>query len=156
MVDLSKILVQDAMSEVTQVVKPCEKLDEVAEIFQQHQIGSLPVVDAFGKCIGIITGSDLVRFQSELAGADSKISHGVSFEPTPRESDGCLEFTPHSLDEVQRYMTTALQTVDPDVPLSTAACIMCEQNIHHLIVLDGSQRPRGILSSLDILAKLRG
>jgi CBS domain-containing protein len=156
MIDLDKIVVRDAMSAVTYTVSPIDKLDSVAELFQKHGIASLPVVDEIGKCIGIITGSDLVRFQSELARADSQISHGVSFEPTPRESDGCLEFTPHSLDEVQRQMTTVLQTVEPDISLGAASRIMCEQHIHHLIVLDQSHRPIGILSSLDILAKLKG
>jgi len=156
MIDIEKTLVRDAMNAVTHTVSPTEKLDVVADLFQQQKINSVPVVDELGKCLGIITGSDLVRFQSELARAESKISHGVSFEPTRRESDGCLEFTPHSLDEVQRFMTTVLQTVESDITLLVASRIMCEQHIHHLIVLDDSHRPAGILSSLDILAKLKG
>lgn len=154
--DLDNILVRDAMSQVTITVSPTEKLDVVAELFQKHHIASVPVVDEVGKCIGIITGSDLVRFQSELTGSDASISHGVQFEPIPRESDGCLEFAPHPVNEVQRQMTTVLQTIEPEVSLGTASQIMCEQHIHHLIVLDESQRPTGILSSLDILAKLNG
>ena len=144
------------MRSVTVTVSPTEKLDAVAELFQQHSVSSVPVVDEVGKCIGIITASDLVRFQAELAKADTQISHGVTFEPSPRESDGCLEFKPHPLDEIQRHMTTTLQTVDSDISLAAATRIMCEQHIHHLIVLNSSMQPAGILSSLDILAKLNG
>ena len=154
--DLNKIPVKEAMCSVDHTVTPIEKLDVVANLFRQHSLDSVPVVDEMGKCLGIITSSDLVRFQSELAGTDAQISHGVSFEPTRRESDGSLEFTPHPFDEVQRQMTTVLQTVGPDMSLMTASQIMCEQHIHHLIILDDSQRPVGILSSLDILEKLQG
>jgi CBS domain-containing protein len=154
--DLNKVPVSEAMSAVKHTVSPIEKLDVVANLFQQHALNSIPVVDELGKCVGIITSSDLVQFQSELAGNDAQISHGVSFEPTRRDSDGSLEFTPHPFDEVQRQMTTVLQTVEPDISLMAASQIMCEQHIHHLIVLDDSQRPVGILSSLDILAKLKG
>ena len=154
--DLDKVPVRDAMRAVQHTVSPIEKLEAVANLFQEHSLDSVPVVDELGRCLGIITSSDLVRFQSELTGTDAQISHGVSFEPTRRETDGILEFTPHPFDEVQRQMTTVLQTVEPDISLTTASQIMCEQHIHHLIVLDDSQRPVGILSSLDILAKLKG
>jgi CBS domain-containing protein len=154
--DLNKISVSEAMSAVKHTVSPIDKLDVVANLFQKHSLNSIPVVDELGKCLGIITSSDLVQFQSELAGKDAQISHGISFEPTRRESDGSLEFIPHPFDEVQRQMTTVLQTVEPDTSLMAASRIMCEQHIHHLIVLDDSQRAVGILSSLDILAKLKG
>ena len=40
------------------------------------------------------------------------------------------------------------------VSLTDAAFVMTEQNIHHLVVLDDSDRAIGILSSLDLLTKL--
>ena len=155
-VDINSISVGAAMSHAEFCVAQTDKLDDVARIFQEKGCNSAPVIDGCGKCIGIITSSDLVRYQSQLADVNSKIDHGMSFEVTQREGDGSLELTQHPFDEVQRHMTTCLQTVEKNEPLTMASRIMCDQHIHHLIVLDESDRPAGILSSLDILAKLNG
>ena len=128
----------------------------MAKLFQQNSIDAAPVVDETGKCLGILTNSDLVRFQSELPEMDSHIDGGMSFETQRRQSDGSLELVQHPFDEVQRHMTRCLQTIDQAGTLRLASKIMREQRIHHLIVLDDSQRPTGILSSLDILTKLDG
>jgi CBS domain-containing protein len=42
-------------------------------------------------------------------------------------------------------------TVDADEPLLTAAQVMQEHDVHHLVVVSGRDpRPIGILSSLDV------
>ncbi len=154
MTTIDSISVSEAMSPVEFTVSQWEKLDGVAQMFQQRGINSAPVVDEFGKCVGIITSGDLVRFQSELAEIDTRINHGLSFEVTQSPASGSLEIVEHPFDEVKRQMTSCLQTIDQSSSILLASKIMCDQNIHHLIVLDQSQRPVGILSSLDILAKL--
>ena len=151
---IDSIKIRDAMSLVEFTVSPCDKIDEVAKLFQQHHVNSAPVVDEFDRCIGIITSEDLVRFQSELTEVNSGINQGLSFEVTQQQTDGSLKIVSHPFDEVQRQMTATLQTIDQSQSLRLAAKMMCEQHVHHLIVLDDAQRPYGILSSLDILAKL--
>ncbi len=153
---LDAIQVGDAMSPVEFTVSPIQKLESVAKLFQQNGIDAAPVVDETGKCLGILTNSDLVRFQSELSEMDSHIDGGMSFETQRRQADGSLELVQFPFDEVQRHMTRSLQTIDPGSSLRLASKIMREQRIHHLLVLDDSQRPTGILSSLDILNKLDG
>ena len=146
--------VRDVMSEATHVVSAIGKISEVAKLFCENRINSAPVVDEAGHCIGLITSSDLVRFQSQVDSEYSRIDHGMSFDVTQSENDGPIELVPHPFDEVQRHMSSGLQTISPDRSLSDAARIMTEQHIHHLIVLDESERPIGIVSSLDLLTKL--
>jgi predicted transcriptional regulator len=153
---LDIVKVGDAMSPVKFTISPIQKLGAVAMLFQQNGIDAAPVVDETGKCMGILTNCDLVRFQAELPEMDSHIDGGMSFEAEHRQSDGCLELVQHPFDEVQRHMTRCLQTIDQASSLRLASRIMREQRIHHLIVLDNAQRPTGILSSLDILTKLDG
>jgi CBS domain-containing protein len=156
MTDLKKLTVGDAMSEIQVTVAPTQKLEEVANLFQLHRFHSVPVVDSADKCIGIITSHDLVRYQSELSGVDSKLHHGMTFEMEQNTEDGESKLVSHPFDEVQRHMTSEIQTVKTSLPLVEAAKIMCHQKIHHLIVLDESQCPVGMLSSLDILARFQG
>lgn len=153
---LDVLKVVDAMSPVKFTISPIQKLDSVAKLFQQNGIDGAPVVNETGKCVGILTNCDLVRYQAELPEVNSHIDGGMSFEPERRQSDGSLELVAHPFDEVQRHMTLCLQTIDQTSTLRLALRIMREQKIHHLIVLDDAQRPTGILSSLDILTKLDG
>ena len=155
-VDLDAIQVQDAMRPVLFTVSPIQKIDQVAELFNQHSVVAAPVVDEIGKCIGIITATDLVRYQSQLGEVNSHIDRGMTFETENRNSDGCIELVAHPFDEVQRHMTPSLQTIKGTSSVGLASRIMREQHIHHLIVLDESLRPAGVLSSLDILSKLDG
>ena len=151
---LDSVHVGDAMHPVRFTVSPIEKLDAVAKLFEKHDTNSAPVVDELGRCVGIITTRDLVRSQSLMSDMDARIDHGVSFDVSLRREDGSIELIPHPFDEVQRQMTSQIQTIDENDSLELAATIMCQLHIHHLLVLDGSQRPIGILSALDILAKL--
>jgi len=142
------------MNPAKYVVSAIQKIDEVATLFSENRINSAPVVDEAGRCIGIITSSDLVRFQSQANDIYSRIDHGLSFDVTQTKPGEPVELVPHPFDEVQRHMSTGIQTIDGESELAEAAMIMTEQHIHHLIVLDKSGRPVGILSSLDLLAKL--
>lgn len=153
-IDWDTIQVQDAMSPIEFTVKPIQGVDHVARLFQQHCQFAAPVVDELGKCIGIITSTDLVRYQSQLTDVESHIDGGMNFETEHRGSDGHIELVAHPFAEVQRHMSSCVQTIDRSSSLGLASRIMREQRIHHLIVLDASLRPEGILSSLDILSKL--
>ena len=153
---LDVVQVGDAIRPMKLTISPMQKLDEVARLFQENGIDAAPVVDETGKCVGILTNCDLVRFQAELPEVSSHIDGGMTFETERRESDGSVEIVSHPFDEVQRHMTRCLQTIDQSSTLRLASKIMREQSIHHLIVLDDDQRPIGILSSLDILSKLDG
>lgn len=152
--DLETIQIHETMSPVTVTVTRTQNLGDVAKLFQEHKINSAPVVDEMGRCVGIITSADLVRFQSQLADVGARIDHGLSFELSQKELGGSIEIVQHPFDEADRHMTSEVQTVDRSTSLVQASKIMCLQGVHHLIVLDDAEHPIGILSSLDILKKI--
>ena len=144
----------DAMSRAPKVVSTATKIQEVASLFNEHAISSAPVVDESGRCIGLITSTDLIRFQSQIESAFARIDHGMTFEIQRTTRDGQMEVVSHPFDEVQRHMTTAIQSISADRSLVEAAEFMSHQHVHHLVVLDDSEHVIGTLSSLDLLAKL--
>ena len=144
----------DAMSGTPKVVSAATKIQEVASLFSEHSISSAPVVDESGRCIGLITSTDLIRFQSLTESAVARIDHGMTFEIQPTHHDGQMQVVAHPFDEVQRHMATAIQSISADHSLVEAANFMSSQHVHHLVVLDDSERVIGTLSSLDLLAKL--
>lgn len=58
---ISKNMVGDFMSKDVVSISPDSTLIEVAEILDKHKIDRLPVIDAKGKLIGIISRTDLLR-----------------------------------------------------------------------------------------------
>lgn len=153
-VNLKEIAVRDAMTRVVLTVSPTDKIDHVSVLFSEQNIHSAPVVDGVDHCIGIITSTDLIRFQSKLGSIDSQLNRGLDFDVSHKKWNGTIDLVPQPFDEVQQQMSTCLQTITEAESLYQASIVMCEQQIHHLVVLSDSQRPIGILSALDILRSL--
>lgn len=54
------MLVQDIMTADVITIAPHATIREVAELMRQHSVSGLPVVDAGGKVVGIVTEIDLI------------------------------------------------------------------------------------------------
>jgi CBS domain-containing protein len=66
-----ELRVSDAMSEGgLWCVSPDTELEKVCSVMEQHQVRRVPVVDAKGKCCGIIAQADIARQGSDSAVAD--------------------------------------------------------------------------------------
>jgi len=89
------------------VVSPGTSLAEAARLFAQGEISGLPVIDADGQVVGIVTESDLLN---ALLG------------PTAVE-------TP-----IRTMMTTPVVTVDEFTPADTIIRLLRERGFHHLPV----------------------
>ena len=101
---------------------------QVARLMTMHDISAVPVVDAHGYLVGIITRTDLVV----LRGYD----------------DYWREL------QAEHAMQHDLSTIGPDATVAEASRLMSQRKVHRLIVCDGDdghQRPIGILSQTDIV-----
>jgi CBS domain-containing protein len=114
-------------------------MDLAAATLAQAAVSGAPVVDGDGRCIGVVTATDFLRFAhcGTLAPND-----GSEWDDTAYEGDSVL------------HHMSAVQSVAADTPLVKAAEIMCAQHIHRLVVLDDRAAPAGIVSTLDIMAAL--
>jgi len=61
--------VGDVMSTPPLTIKPTADIHEAAHIMEAHRIKRLPVVDDFGRLIGVISRADIVRGITKLTGA---------------------------------------------------------------------------------------
>jgi IMP dehydrogenase len=95
---------------------------DVLKLTQQHKISGLPVVDAGGRVVGIVTNRDL-RFETEL---DQPIRNIM----TPREK---------------------LVTVSEGEPLEKALTLMHKHRLERVLVVNGSFELRGLITVKDIL-----
>jgi IMP dehydrogenase len=95
---------------------------DVLQLTQQHRISGLPVVNASGKVIGIVTNRDL-RFEREL---DQPIKNIM----TPRER---------------------LVTVREGAPREEALALMHKHRLERVLVINDSFELRGLITVKDIL-----
>lgn len=100
---------------------------EAGRLLLLHQISGLPVVEADGTCVGILSATDFLRWQ---------LFNGEQF-PTGK---------------VEEYMTIDPATVTVDTPVAEMARRMADAPIHRILVVDRLSRLVGIISSIDVLA----
>jgi CBS domain-containing protein len=122
--------VGDLMARDPIVVRANASLDEVAEVLDRHHISGVPVVDAGGSLVGVVSQTDLVRARSTQ----------YLWANWPGLS-------------VRHLMTSPAVTVHRSTPLAIAAARMERQHIHRLVVVadDDERRPIGILSMTDLV-----
>ncbi|MFL5640771.1 MAG: HPP family protein [Chloroflexota bacterium] len=128
--DVSHSTVADVMVLDVIVVRANAPLEQAAELMDRHHISGLPVVDAAGTLVGVVSQTDLVRARStEYLWANWP---GLA---------------------VRHLMTSPPITVRRSTPLAVAAARMERHHIHRLVVVadDDETLPIGILSTTDLV-----
>lgn len=99
---------------------------EAALKMDEDNASALIVLDSNESPVGVVTHRDLVR-------------------------SSCIEDVPCKSIIVQDIMSTPIVTIDPYSPVETAADVMKQNNVRHLLVVESekSNKPLGILSSRD-------
>jgi len=69
---LSRMKVRDVMITDVVTVTPDTTVEEAAVLSEKHKVGTLPVVDAGGKLVGIVTGTDLRNIMVQALGLSKK------------------------------------------------------------------------------------
>lgn len=113
-----------------------ETLREAVRLELQRKIRHIPIVDADGKLLGIVTDRDIKRaLPSPLTGQLAR-----------EEYDSVLDET-----QLQKVMTRDPVSVSPDATLSEAVQIMFEKKIGGLPVVENGKLV-GIFTQTDALA----
>lgn len=151
--DLDNDTVADLMQRQLVTIKATDTIVDVAKLFQQHRFHAAPVVDERGVCLGILTSSDVVRFEAQWQSRQTQLQHGTNFDVARYDNENSSS-DPYRIDQVGSQMTTSFQAVAGGVSLAKAISLMHDRQLHHLLVLDGLDKPYGILSTMDVLGYL--
>jgi CBS domain-containing protein len=123
-------------------------LREAANLLSRSSISGAPVVDGEGRCVGVLSSRDFVTWVDKGGEAGEKRG-GTSFIAPWGELIN-IDDSPDSA--IRNYMTAHPIAVGPTTPIGELARKMVGAHIHRLLVVVDHDRPRGIVSSTDILA----
>lgn len=140
--------VADVMTRKVVTVSSDTAIGRVLEIMEQRDVSSLPIVDD-GRCVGIVTATDLVRLIRET-------NHALrSGYPHYEDCLWAVDLAHRKLDQepVREIMSVSVVTVTGDTPVCIAAKHLASSEKHHLVV-EEQGKVVGFLSSWDIAAAM--
>jgi CBS-domain-containing membrane protein len=137
-----KLVVSDVMTRDVVTVDALAPFKEVVRLMQEHNVSALPVLDAEGVLLGIVSEGDLIL--KEDPGLDGA---GRLFESRHRAVDRAKAAgrLAHEL------MTAPVISVGPEKTLGEAARRMHRGQVKRLPVLDADGHLVGIVSRADLL-----
>jgi CBS domain-containing protein len=136
----------DLMSAPVIAISQDTSLREAATLLCRSRVSGAPVVDAGGRCVGVLSSTDFITWveMGGEAGAECKPTNFIA-------PWGELINIDDSADtEIRHYMTAQPVTAAPKTPVGELAQIMVDAHIHRVLVVDGD-RPSGIVTSTDVL-----
>ena len=146
---LMDLTAADLMTRNVVMVPQKMSLQAAAHMLAQRQISGAPVVDEQGRCVGVLSATDLVQWLDKGERAAKRHDSEAEFVCSDWQM---IDLEAMPVDEVCRFMTTDLVAAEPETPIGVLAQRMLDAHIHRIIVTEGAGRPIGIISSTDVLA----
>lgn len=141
--------VTDVLTKDVVTVSGRDTLQTALEQMAENRLTALPVVDGKGRCVGILSASDVV----EITRAMSEEMHDVG-----RSDEASYQWLRENLADhdmarrtVREFMSDNLATVAADCMLAEAAAEMLRYRVHRLPVVDSKDQLVGIVSTMDVL-----
>lgn len=131
---VSRLKVRDLMTAKVYSVRPTEAVRSVIRLMDEHHVRHVPIVDAEGDLVGLLSHRDLLR------------SSLIERPDVP----GVLERAVHERVRVREVMNPYVETVAPETDIRQAAQIMLENKFGCLPVVNG-RRLIGILTESDFV-----
>lgn len=141
-------LVSDVMTRKVVTLTDSMPVAEAWETMLKHLLKALPVLNARGEVVGMLTDEDLL----ERAGLEQRLSVAERLEKETLQAEiDALRASPLKAADV---MTSPAITIRNDEPLGVAAARMAEHRIKRLPVLDEKGKLVGVLSRVDVLRQV--
>lgn len=163
--DIMKVKVGRIMTPRVVTVAPYDDIREAARVLADHRISGALVTDRSGRPLGVLSTSDIVRFDVETQ--EAKTEEDRSFYETPATwSESEDEFRYPDEDQewdqedgrvatVADRMTERVIAVDVATPLPAVARLMVSEKVHRVFVRSEGKIV-GVVSTMDIVRAVAG
>lgn len=135
--------VSEVMTRDVVTVQPDTSFKEITSVLSTHGLSAVPVTDAGGTPMGLVSETDLLRKQAEQP---DKYGEQAAPPEWPRERAKARA------ENAAGLMTTPVVTAHADWPIAQAARTMDQHQVRRLLVVDDTDRIIGIVSRSDLLS----
>ncbi|MCA9796000.1 MAG: CBS domain-containing protein [Candidatus Eremiobacteraeota bacterium] len=137
--------VRDVMTQKVRTIEYSASVRELSRLLDELGISGVPVVDADGRLVGVVSSTD--------------IGSGVSDPPVASEMDRDLLDEDHELAglesaKVADLMTEHVVTIDPSANVTELVDLMVDSNIHRVFVTSGEELV-GVVTTMDLIRQLK-
>ncbi len=124
----------------------------LAKIFVERNVNAMPVVDADGRLVGMVSQTDLVEQDKPLhiPTVISLFDWVIYLESPKNFADEVRKVTARTVGEI---CSRDIVTCAPDTPVSTVASLMVDNKAHLVPVVD-DDRMIGVVARLDIIRSM--
>ena len=146
--------VKDIMTKDVVTVTKETTVMELAGIFSQRHLSSLPVLDQSGALIGIVTETDLVEQDKNLhiPTVISIFDWVIYLESDKKFEKELKKMTGRTVGDIY---SSDIVTVSPDSAISDVADLLSSRKITALPVVEGGKLV-GIISRIDLIRSMAG
>jgi CBS domain-containing protein len=159
MKDICGITASDVMHGPVVCASPDETLNQLEDRLAEKRISGMPVVED-GVMVGIISQDDVIRSAALFDTMSNYVySELLASGPMLTESaDNDRDGVPDNLSlqgmmattRVRSAMAKSVISCHRSTPIEDVICMMTEHHVHRVVVAE-SEKPVGIISTLDIL-----
>ncbi len=144
-------LVRDVMSTPVVTLRPDDNVEHAADVLADKNVGSLPVVDADGKLLGVLRDDDLIASEARV-----HVPTFINFLGLGMPFPGEMKHLEHELKKIagatlRDVMQVDVPTAAPDATLEDVATIMHDRGVNSVPVLDADGKVVGIVARADIV-----
>jgi len=146
------LTVGEVMTERVITVREETPFKELARLMRAHDVSGLPVVDASGTLVGIVTEADLLEVVGEPTGVKKRhtqFGRLIDRLLTPGHGGDIDRATAYA--SARSLMTSEVITTAPETLVREAARHIVESGVKRLPVLDRDRKVVGIVSRQDLL-----
>jgi CBS domain-containing protein len=140
--------VKDVMTSKIVSVSPQASVAEAIRLMVHSHVSGLPVIDATGKLVGVLSEGDLLR---RIEIGTTKKTHWLEYLFRPGHLADVYKQT-HGR-KVEELMSTDVSSIDQSLPLGSAVSLMEKRRIKRLPVTDGDKLV-GIITRADFIRAL--
>ena len=145
---------RDVMTPEVVTIGTEASVEDLAKLLEERRISGVPVLDAQGNLVGVVTQSDLVQRSRDLELPPAlNILDLHLFLETPSHFQKRLEKLLGN--KVKDVMTVDPVTVSPDTSVQEIARLMSGKGMHTLPVVEAGKLV-GIVGKLDLIRGLAG
>ncbi|MDQ2907319.1 MAG: DUF190 domain-containing protein [Chloroflexota bacterium] len=146
----SSRVARDIMNRDVRSIAPTQSIREAARIMLETGLRRLPVVEADGTLVGILGRADLLQVIVTSPLLNQQSSGVQSLERAQQTSD-----VPAQQQPVANYVTRDVTTVGEQAPLADVIDALIISPFKRVIVVDEARRVQGIISDVDVLARIQ-